>query len=1572
MVASLSALLPHPHQPVLGGIGADQDWLDSDLRQLLQDPKLPPKWRAQFVQIPVWGKAIDAGPIQAIDIYTDGSADGEVASTLTAPCAWAFSVWAVTAKGRFLIGWAAHSAVPPDTPYWVGETHEDAVEGETLALVWALTWILEWGRRFKVPMTLRYDAIAVGAGVFGAQRPPQRSGATAPSPLVELAVALRQRATVWCHLQHAHVAGHSGAIGNELCDQLAKWARRQHESPYDRLLPAWPARLLTHPLHGWSWLAHVSSSQLPALSALEAEAHRLQAQPQHTTVAPSMGTKQVSLPEAELAFDFTVVSYNVLTLFDPGVAHGRKVRAGSFGMQIAGKRALLKTQMMKCKVWALGLQETRLPTNALLPDSDLLMLNAAADDSGSYGCSLWLNLSIPIASIRGKPKCVHRDDIVVTGYSPRHLQVQVCTAWCRITILVAHGPRLVGDDAQQARDFWAHRQAELQKRPEGSSIIVLADANGRLGEVETDAVGNHALEPEGAAGAVFHDFLLQIGCCVPSTFKAFHEGSSWTWMGPAAFGDGSQRRIDYIAVPQDWKRFDLRSWVWEQLESMQSGHFLQWLRGTTSIPWECDPDSHFASLVPGLTQACAELVPETALPTTQAHLSPDTLALVRERAQLRGYLRCENRELRRRRLLIGFAAFIAGTRQQPVTAHAARTAQAWIRQIDHSIAAAVARLNALTIDLRRALKLDRAVYLHSLVQEVQLQEDGTFAQTPEDRQERWRLHFAQQEAGRAVTAEEYIDAFSRPDIPVLPNGPVFDPACLPTLGDIERQITAPSFDKAAGADGLTAEIYRVSPPGTAVCMMPLFLKTALQVREPVEWRGGCLVALAKKAAAALLCDNFRSILMASRTGKLYHRVVRTKLAPHLEAFKGPLQAGTSRGVGVDTVALMVRSFMGLFVRRSCTAAVTFYDIRAAYYRMVRHTLVPTLRDDRPLLALIHQLGLPPAAVNELHQHLTNLALLPAAGVGEHATALVADLFRGTWFRLDKSVVLTATSRGSRLGDPLADLLFGFSLAGYLAAVDEALERRHLTTHLPACASPMDWYDIPADDSANHVSWADDFAHLQSAVSEVALHQAVRTAATIHLELATAVGVELTFAVDKSAVLLPSMCVPVVDQHASLNPKGLPGYVLSDAVSGREHFLPVVDVYRHLGGIVTANCASTTEIAFRYSQARSVMKPLRKQLFANASVPLTIRIHLLRSLVLSRFVFSCAITDMTCAVHRRTWCKHYVGLWRALIRRKTKEEHLHSYRVLLTAGATSPLLALALARAVFLRRLFSTGPALLLHMLCVHWQLKPAQSWIAMLELDLRAVAVYNGAARTLLAAPCPVSSLLEAVREDGAWWPAQVRSAVKGFGLDLKEWDRQTPDTCAQAEPPVADLPFRCRWCTAAFRLHKHVAVHEARAHGSLSPSRHFAPVPYCLACHKWLHSVVRVQYHLRQHHVCLLRCAQVLPPLTLGEVHEAEAEDKAQEKARRRGAWQAHVAARPPLTFFGPRAPTAAEALDGLDEDELTMHRLQTVFRPSPAVLSWIQGTCERKSTEGPRSGTQEFWLRRPAHPFHNSNSFA
>ena len=119
------------------------------------------------------------------------------------------------------------------------------------------------------------------------------------------------------------------------------------------------------------------------------------------------------------------------------------------------------------------------------------------------------------------------------------------------------------------------------------------------------------------------------------------------------------------------------------------------------------------------------------------------------------------------------------------------------------------------------------------------------------------------------------------------------------------------------------------------------------------------------------------------------------------------------------------------------------------------------------------------------------------------------------------------------------MLFSFSLAGYLSAVDIALISRGLGTAIPSCPQTAEWLDADVAPAANHVSWADDYAHLQRAESEADLHATVRASAILHLELATSIGMELTFAADKSAVLLPSLCARDPEPCSAHNPKGLP-------------------------------------------------------------------------------------------------------------------------------------------------------------------------------------------------------------------------------------------------------------------------------------------------------------------------------------------------------------------------------------------------------------------------------------------------
>ncbi|CAE7288476.1 unnamed protein product, partial [Symbiodinium necroappetens] len=158
--------------PASSGPSDGPDWLDTDLSHLLASASVPSKWKQKFAHFVSWYAAGSPQP-DHIEVFTDGSADSsqEVHST-GAPCAWAFSVWAVAPFGRFLVGWAAHTAVPPDTPFSLGEEDDTALTSELLALGWATIWTLEYGGTFQAPIFFCYDSTGAGYGVFGTQQTP--------------------------------------------------------------------------------------------------------------------------------------------------------------------------------------------------------------------------------------------------------------------------------------------------------------------------------------------------------------------------------------------------------------------------------------------------------------------------------------------------------------------------------------------------------------------------------------------------------------------------------------------------------------------------------------------------------------------------------------------------------------------------------------------------------------------------------------------------------------------------------------------------------------------------------------------------------------------------------------------------------------------------------------------------------------------------------------------------------------------------------------------------------------------------------------------------------------------------------------------------------------------------------------------------------------------------------------------------------------------------------------------------------------------------------------------------------
>ena len=1630
----LQHLLPTP----IADVDQQTDWLDNDLTGVLHFRGATLTQRRAFASICKWHDECPRPPVLAVEVFTDGSASGHDATSDIAPAGWAFTVWLRTGR-CFFFGAASGTAVPPDTRYYIGETQDSPLQSELLALCWALVWITEYGPAFRCPVHIHYDCQAAGFGTFGLSHPavlPVRAGECG---LGKFAVVLRQCAQRRVQLEAAYVQGHAGILGNELSDCFAKLARTQQAPLESRMLPDWPHKLSTHPLVDWAWLVVECPEDMPRLYAFEATAACLQSRPAHPRPAPVMGVQPPSPNKGSVKLHLRCMTYNVLTLLDkPSGAERQGMR--QTGMRIKGKRHLLVRQCLEDGINIVGLQETRLQDTAVLPDAQYVMLHSAATAAGHLGCALWLGKTTPYATCDGRPLHFDAKQCTVTALSSRHLLVNVTAPHLHCLILVAHSPADPKDEGGIVTRFWRERSAEIAKIPGAPPLIVLTDANGRLGTQVSPAVGPVDAEEETAAGGAFHDFLLRHHLCAPATFGECHSGASWTWCGAL----GGRHRLDYVAIPQSWMCFDLCSSTWPELETLQKRYdhiparlncvfgrvlpgapglettfrrracrpndldpaldrarFLASLQGQPLPSWDKDVDLHFEQLVRNWTDAGRAVEGSAIKKPRQSFLTNATMELVEARKAIRRYLKQEESELQRRRKLIGFAAFILCQQGRSASAEARHRAAQWVQDLDVSIARAWSFLDRTGRALRSAVQSDRNNYLDQLVRDVGLAdvscpkklfrrvrqafpkaaasrrtqftalpavelEDGSLATSCHAREQRWRDHFATQESGTIVDAVGFQKLVAKTDADRSHRPPCFDSQMLPSLPSLESIVLGLKRAKAAGADGISAELLRVAPLDSARRLVALHLKCVLSLREPVEFKGGSLMTLAKRASAAFGCNKYRSILLSSVPGKVFHRELRNKLSPALQAVCPELHGGVRPGIGVDTISLVVKSFQLLMHRAGWLPAVVFYDVRAAYYQVLRECLVGGGANDRVLLQFFHRLGVPSTAIGELKDHLSKLAFLVDSGCSTHAVSMIQEIFVGTWFRLDHTVPLVATEAGVRPGDPLADLLFAITFSAYAKSVGDALTQAGLETVLPASKAPTPWGDANKPIALGPASWADDFAALHRASTPSSLVHVVRAATEMYLTHATSNGIELAFAPDKTAAVLPPR---VSFQEALGLDRDGDSFTLPvrDGITGHIHQMPVVQAYKHLGGIVTSAHTVVPEIHFRHSQACWTLRPLRGTLFGNPSSHLGTRRHLLQALVVSKFVFGSATLVLSVAGHFRLWARLYTALFRALQPKTALQGKLHSYAVLGTAAACTPPLALAKARAGFLSRLLRFGPATLRQLLWLHWEADPGQSWFGQVLGDIKHVSMYCAGAKVLLHDPCPVTALLTAVSEDAAWWRRQVQAAVRVCLQDLRDW-KPAPVADTTADPaPYADVPdgksldtmdFECPMCPAKFPLRKHLGVHLARAHAVVAPARLYSPHPTCVACLRYFHTLPRLQQHFKSAKSCLLRAAELMPPMTLSEVKTAELTDKTRLKKLKAGGWQHYTSAPPILPAFGPHQPSRGELRERLGEDA----PLSLLADPAVdlGVREWVQSEASYTTKEPKRTGTASFWSRR------------
>ena len=1263
-----------------------QDWLNCDLQFVHAECKACPAIWDWLCSCASWYD--DPFIPEAVHLYTDGSAN-QNCSRGSAPAAWTFNAWALVGTKQAYLGHALGVTTQEHSPFFLGEVCDDALTGEQLALAWALSWAIEASCAFQTASFIfHFDNVAAGHGGFGSFRLPRDAQTSQPTALSHSLAVLRQCAQAVCTVIGRHVPSHAGFAGNELADVLAKFA----------------SLVVRHRLSEWAWLALRDQDDLPALGAFEAEARRLfvAAAARTYTFFAEEHSQPIGhgLTEGTLGVQLRACTLNVLSL--------REWDDLPQGLAVVGKRALLKQQFLGKQLHVVALQETRTPGDCVQPDGDFVMLHSSCDSQGCFGCAIWLSKTLPFA-VAGQRVCyLSKEDCTVVHAEPRLLIAQVDLPDFPVTYVSAHAP-YDGHRSHCAEDFWCKVGLVAARRPSGSQLVVLTDSNGHLGSVNSNAVGTAGAEHENQAGTAFHAFLTDFGLCLPATFSDLHSGCHWTWKAGSLSGhrlDYIAVPNDWLTgelASTVWYDFD----DVHDVDDHQPVLLFCELKGTMppfkaprprpdtdpgqlqcfqfaiealpKIDWNVDVDLHYSSFAHSTIWSWSEFVKPTPIARCKPFVSEETLATIHHRKQVRDFLASETHMLERARKLAGLFAFWLEWRQAVPDDAQVQFLASLFKRGRLNVASAVGCLGRLRLFLRKAIQRDRAAYLSRLAGEVAetslqnpkqlfaavykafpvvkskrrggfcplpavLLEDGSRAKDVTERMQRWTEHFAKQEGGQIVAAAGYDQAV-KAQMADPAGVPLFDIRCVPTLLDVEQDILQLRNGKAAGPDLITADILKINVPSSSRRLLPIFAKAALSCREPIVFKGGCLITLAKKAFASLNCADFRSIILSSVPGKLLHRSLRKRLLPPLQEVVLPLQAGALPGASPELLTLYLTAFQRWAQTNQCRWAVAFFDVKQAYYRTLRQ-LVVDCDSDAGLQKVLYDLGLPPPATCELRDLLQKAAATSPLAGHQHLTALLRDLLSATWFKFEASQLVAVTHKGTRPGDPAADVLLAFTLSALFRGIDTCLSDHGLIDALPPVQHEPLVGGYASPEHLQFVSWADDFARPFVGGSPLELVDKVRRATKCCTERASACGIELSFGKDKTAAVCDIETVQALQTDGT--DLCTAGIAFSDEVANKPCVLPVVHAYKHLGGIFSASAKPDLELFLRKALAIGPLKSVRSKLFANRAVPLATRRTLLYALGLSRFIHGAGALHLNQKGHLRAWNSIYISLWAHLV------------------------------------------------------------------------------------------------------------------------------------------------------------------------------------------------------------------------------------------------------------------------------------------------------------------------------------
>ena len=692
------------------------------------------------------------------------------------------------------------------------------------------------------------------------------------------------------------------------------------------------------------------------------------------------------------------------------------------------------------------------------------------------------------------------------------------------------------------------------------------------------------------------------------------------------------------------------------------------------------------------------------------------------------------------------------------------------------------------------------------------------------------------------------------------------PGDVPSRIELERALQRTSAHKVCGPDGLPGELLKYGNGCASKPLYQLLLKLSVRQDEAAVMKGGLQYFLWKGKGSQSICEHHRAILVSSVVAKSFHAVLRDRCLPAFESCAAPLQVGGLPKRPVTFAAHAIRLYQGL--HRQGNYFLLFLDLRDAFYRVVRAFVSTDCPSDDQIAATFRALQIPPASFQAFREQVGRGSVIAKAGGSEWLQATITEVLTDTWFKLPGQETVVSTTRGTRPGDCLADILFSYVFSDVLAKVKDAVEACGLCHQLPWCKDMHGSVrqltpTTPEQMLSMHEStWMDDLCVVAALPSADRLLTAFRSIAGCLLDVCLSKGMMPNLKSNKTEVLLSvsgagARCIRrdlLSEQEPSLGT--LSGSWPAERVR-------VVAKYKHLGGIIHHRAGLEPEARCRAGQAWTAFQKHKKTVFGHPLVAVADKAALFCSLVLSTLLYGCGAWCNVQPTALAIVSRAYINMARVMLARHFRGDvrHLCDDRVLALMQLPSLGVWMHFHRLSYLASFVAVDEP-------VAWALAHAEgSWLADVRDSLEWLwRQIDGGSRhsswevaweawhvDIRQSPGKWKRLIRFARESALRKEIILEGWQRCRGLLLKRLMRAGAVLTAFADD-FHDGVCACGPCQRVFRCKQAWAVHAFRTHGRVKASRRLVEGSRCPICLKQYATNVQLCSHIDHSSFCRSR----------------------------------------------------------------------------------------------------------------------